>query len=765
MSRSVVKGRLLLGVVACIVALLFAIPAWSQETASALVREDDALPGAPGETVSSINNPVVNHVGGYALTVNTSGSGTTLSHIWGNAGGGPGTVIITEGIIGDLEQTSFESFHGFSDAGVPAYSALSTSLITGTTGLDGAWLGMTPVLNEEDPVPTLPGQFSTFNSRVAVTADGIPYWVGGISDTQGGSTQNRVLFFSTGLTPVLMSGDTIPGVAEPIINIDFDYRYSEFGTNYLTQVTVDSSTTDDGLMVINGNALLIDGTIVRENFPVPASAGGLPGELWDNFDRFSVTEFGDYFITGDTNAATGEDEFVLLSGQIILREGDMVDSPMGPLVVSGSIEGGYMNEDLDWAVTWDVNAPTGNVEALILNGEVILMEGDAVDLDGDGVVEPNSILADFTGTTSLVVGDRQGGGGYDIYFTADIDTEGTSSSSDDTEGMFRISIFGTGENRPPIANAGNDETAECASPDGATFTLDGSGSFDPDEGDMIVSWEWFEGATPLGSGEMLDVTLPLGMHTITLQVTDSFGLTDTDDVIKTVADTTPPELSVTLDPGMLWPPNHQMEEITATVIASDICSMTATVLLSVESNELDNAIGVGDGNTINDIQGVEAGTPDTQFAVRAERQGTGSGRVYTATYLATDTSGNEMAAMAFVTVPHDQDGVTEPLEVDIYQGADGSVVVWEDLANAIYYNVIRGDLANIVETEEAINIGPVTCIEAASVDRTTKDWEDSADPEPGQVFFYLVEFYDGTYSSYGTESAPKPRVVPAGQCE
>jgi hypothetical protein len=765
MSRSVVRRQLFLGVVASIVALLFASPVWSQETATALVREDDTLPGAPGENVDSINNPVVNHVGGYGLTVNTSGSGTTLSHIWGNAGGGPGHVIITEGTYGDFQQNSFESFHGLSNAGVPAYSAISTSTITGTTGLDGVWLGTTPVLNEEDPIPTLPGQWSTFNSRPGVTADGIPYWVGGTADTQGASTQNRRIFFSTGLTPVVGTGDTIPGVAEPVENVDFDFRYSEFGTNYITQVLVDSSSTDDGLIITNGNTLLIDGMIVREASPVPASAGGLPGELWDNFDYFSITEFGDYLMTGDTTASTSEDEFVVLSGMIVLREGDMVNTPIGPLALSGSIEGGYMNEDLDWAVTWDVNAPAGNVEALILNGEVILMEGDAVDLDGDGVVEPDSILANFTGITSLVVGARLGGGGYDIYFTADIDTEGTSSSSDDTEGMFRISIGGTGENRPPIANAGDDETAECVSFDGATFTLDGSASFDPDEGDVIVSYEWFEGATPLGTGEMLDVTLSLGMHTITLQVTDSFGLTDTDEVIKTVVDTTPPELAVTLTPGTLWPPNHQMENVTATVIATDICSMASAVLLSVESNEADNAVGVGDGNTVNDIQGVEAGTPDTEFALRAERQGGGSGRVYTAMYLATDTSGNEMPAMAFVTVPHDQGGVTEPLEVDIYEGADGTVVVWDDLENAIYYNVIRGNLANIVETEEAIELGPVTCIEAASVDRTTKDWEDTANPEPGQVFFYVVEFYDGTYSSYGTESAPKPRVVPAGQCE
>ena len=43
------------------------------------------------------------------------------------------------------------------------------------------------ILVEEDPVAAFPGQLSTFNSRPGITADGIPYWVGGITDTQGGS--------------------------------------------------------------------------------------------------------------------------------------------------------------------------------------------------------------------------------------------------------------------------------------------------------------------------------------------------------------------------------------------------------------------------------------------------------------------------------------------------------------------------------------------------------------------------------------------------
>jgi len=429
---------------ATIVAALFVIGSTVAlaQTAVPLLREDDPLPGAPGETVSSINNPVVNHAGGFALTVNTTGSGTTLSHIWGDALGGPGTVIITEGTYGNLQQTSFESFHGFSDAGDPAYSASSTDLATGTTGLDGVWVGPVKILNEEDPVATLAGQFSTFNSRPGITADGIPHWVGGISTVQGGSSQNRVLFFSAGLTPVLMGGDFIGGVSEPIdtssSNIDFDYRFSAFGASYITPVLVDSSSTDDGVLVIDGNGAMFGGSIVREASPVPASIGGLPGENWDNFDFVGITEAGQNFLTGDTDATTANDEYVAVNGEIILREGDLVETVSGLVPLSGSIEGGYMNDDGDWAVIWDVEDPAGNIEVLIFNGEVLLRETDEVDLNGDGNPDPGATLANFTGISALSVGDRGPGGLVSIYFTADIDTEGTSSSSDDVEVLYRL---------------------------------------------------------------------------------------------------------------------------------------------------------------------------------------------------------------------------------------------------------------------------------------------------------------------------------------
>ena len=57
--------------------------------------------------------------------------------------------------------------------------------------------------------------------------------------------------------------------------------------------------------------------------------------------------------------------------------------------------------------------------------------------------------------------------------------------------------------------------------------------------------------------------------------------------------------------------------------------------------------GNGDGNTVDDIVTVA----DDEFRLRAERAGSGDGRVYTITYEVTDACGNSTIASATVDVP------------------------------------------------------------------------------------------------------------------
>lgn len=209
---------------------------------------------------------------------------------------------------------------------------------------------------------------------------------------------------------------------------------------------------------------------------------------------------------------------------------------------------------------------------------------------------------------------------------------------------------------PPVANAGPDQTVECTGDSQAAVRLDGSASNDPN--DDITLYEWFEsfGAaqqTLLGTGKVLTVNLALGTHTITLKVTDATGKTATDEVVVEVVDTTPPRVDLSASPSVLWPPNHKFVDVHA-MLRVDECGPYTVTLVSVTSNEPDN--GTGDGDTVGDIQGADTGTADVDFQLRAERAGSGSGRVYTVVYKVADAQGLETIATTWITVPHDQGG-------------------------------------------------------------------------------------------------------------
>jgi hypothetical protein len=327
---------------------------------------------------------------------------------------------------------------------------------------------------------------------------------------------------------------------------------------------------------------------------------------------------------------------------------------------------------------------------------------------------------------------------------------------------------------PPTADAGDDVQEECSSPGGGTVTLNGSRSTDPnstpDTNDDIVLFEWIEdlGApseTLLGSGEMLEVTLSVGLHHISLKVTDSFGETSIDETLIRVVDTVPPMLTVELSESVLWPPNHRMVPVSASLIASDACGDPSLLLVSATSNEPDNSSGTGDGNTVDDIQGTDLGTRDLEIELRAERAGSGTGRIYSVAYQAIDGSGNVKEESASVQVPLSLGGVAEPLELSIRKSGDGTVVEWNPVTGALFYNVIRGEVSNIRDLEPAFDLGAVTCIETHSGNESTVGDEDPVIPPPGGVFFYVVEYNDGLPSSYGTASAVKPRLPRSGDCQ
>ena len=259
---------------------------------------------------------------------------------------------------------------------------------------------------------------------------------------------------------------------------------------------------------------------------------------------------------------------------------------------------------------------------------------------------------DMTGDPGLGVftdDGTPGGGYYPLLLTSQAIDNGNNDACTPTDQLGNPRVDGDGDsvivcdigaiefqdtNQPPTAICQDvtvpTEPGLCS----ADASVD-DGSNDPD-GDPITLDQRPPGPYELGDTE------------VTLTVTDDKGDSDTCDAMVTVEDQEAPVISsVTANPNKLWPPNHKMVPVTVAVDATDNCD-SACQIVSVASNEPVN--GLDDGNTAPDW----VITGDLTLKLRAERSGTGSGRIYTITVECADSSGNSSTDTATVTVPHDK---------------------------------------------------------------------------------------------------------------
>lgn len=262
------------------------------------------------------------------------------------------------------------------------------------------------------------------------------------------------------------------------------------------------------------------------------------------------------------------------------------------------------------------------------------------DFDGDGYYET-------TGETPLFSAyGLDGPGEVTVGLKATHPLDGISGFS---EAKIKIT------NVPPTADAGPDQVVECVY--NSPVYLDATGSTDP--GPDVLAFQWAFITVPGNSAPSFDdpmsatpsfVPNSLGIYETMVTVTDDDGASDSDQIMVTVEDTTPPEIiGIIATPAVLWPPNHKMMPVVLSVDAEDACDVSPNCsIVDVSSSEPLDGAGGGKASTDWIVTG------DLSLQLRAERTGKGSGRTYTVEVECLDASGNSTVGTATISVPHSQ---------------------------------------------------------------------------------------------------------------
>jgi len=181
---------------------------------------------------------------------------------------------------------------------------------------------------------------------------------------------------------------------------------------------------------------------------------------------------------------------------------------------------------------FQINPDTGET----IDSVVITLVGFTIDRANGLATHPDTgelwgLLNDggFPGKRRLTTINQSTGVATDIGLTGD---------------AFAGIAFITLLNTSPVADAGPEQTVECTSHYGAPVTLDGTGSFDPDN-DPIVSYSWtdpFETATDATPTAIMQ----LGISNVNLIVNDGTVDSEPDTVIIRIVDTTAPKVRAKL---------------------------------------------------------------------------------------------------------------------------------------------------------------------------------------------------------------------------
>lgn len=546
--------------------------------------------------------------------------------------------------------------------------------------------------------PTLPGQYDAFVTKVS-PAGSLVYstYLGGTNYDAGWAIKadNAGFAYVVGRGRSSNFPGIVPLTGSPVPSPTTWAFYSKINPTgsgllfsvYLGGTTARAGTSGDteplGLALDAQSNAYITGFTRSANFPLLSAAQSTPGGTIDDF----VMKIGDRPI-----ANAGPDQSVPMGTLVTLDGAGSTGGSLsyiwtqvaGPTVaLSGATSahptfsaptvpaaGGTATFELtvcEGSSSNCSNPDTVNVHITNVNRPPVadagpdqtVQEGSPVLLDGTASYDPDiePLTYQWTqlfgpavtllgGNTVLptFVAPNVGSAGATIVFDL------TVTDPRNLTGPDSVSIHVTNLNQTPVANAGPDQTVN----ENTLVTLNGTLSADPDLD--ALSFTWTQTAGPLvtltgGATASPTFTAPaVGaggmMFTFRLVVSDGQVSSAADTVNILVQDTNDPPVCTLAQasPNLLWPPNHTMVPVTI-IGVSDPNDQAITITFTAATQD-EPVNGLGDGDTSPD-----AAVSGNQILLRAERAGTGNGRVYQVHFTATDDQGGSCSGSVKVGVP------------------------------------------------------------------------------------------------------------------
>ncbi len=371
-----------------------------------------------GSTVSGLNAPFTDGNGRVGFVGSMADA---QRFIWWDTG----PVFFSNDALPDV-LTGSESTMGVSDDGGFIYSP-------SFNGNDAVYSDVGKILAKGDPMPVLPGlgPWSSFNSRPTMNPDGTAYWIAGTSDTQGGSSSNRHLlkavppYADSTFVRMLGGGDVIEGKTIRTTASNFDYDISDNNLHHIH--VLDMNVTLNEHLYVDGAFVAVEGSPTGQ------------GDNWAAFDNVSINNDGHYIFTGDTDGATGIDEFVAYDGEIKVREGDDLDEILLP--PGATLRAASLNNRGQVAHIW--GASTGGAEWLFVGdgatlglSMLVLAVGDSLDTDDDGFGEYAVLDFNASGTVGPGLDFADNG-----YVFVDVDLGDPAGST--FEAVIRVTVDAT----------------------------------------------------------------------------------------------------------------------------------------------------------------------------------------------------------------------------------------------------------------------------------------------------------------------------------